>query len=94
MFDADGICGEREADGRDTRERRCGPAIGGEAVAGRRQVPEKAEGAMLERVEKRGSVGRNARAPGVAATCSEGQGKCDGTETTTAFDQKLYSAPT
>ena len=93
VFDADGIRGERESDGSDARERRSRPAVGSEAVAGRRQVPEKAEGAVLERVEKRGGVGRNARAPGVAATCSEGQGKNDGCETATATDQKLYSAP-
>jgi hypothetical protein len=65
VLHADGVGGEREADGGDTRERRRGPAVGREAVGRRRQVPEEVEGAVLEGVEKRGGIGCNTRAPGV-----------------------------
>jgi len=75
VLDADRVRCQREADRGNAREGRRGPAIGGEAVPGGRQVPEKAERAVLERVEKRRGVRRNARAPGVVAACSEGQGE-------------------
>ena len=84
MLDADRVRGECEADGGDAREGGRGPAIGGEAVPGGCQVPKKAESAVLERVEKRCGVGRNARAPGVAAAGSEGQGENNGCETAAA----------
>gem|GEM_PF-5029199 len=45
---------------------------------------------MLQGIEERGGIGRDARAPGVTGTASEGQGKDDDAETAT---QKLYSTP-
>jgi len=94
VFYADGVRRQREADRGDARERRCGPAVGGEAVRGRRQVPEEVEGAVLQRVEESGRVGRDARAPGVTSTTSEGQGKNDRCETATAYGQNPSSTPT
>src|SRR4029077_18027948 len=91
-FDADRVGGEGEADGGDARERRRGPAVGRQAVGCRRQVPEKVEGLMLQRIEECDRVGRSARAPGVVRTTSEGQGKADSGEKTTS-DQNVYSAP-
>src|SRR5207249_231827 len=93
VLDADRVGCQREAHRGDARERRCGPAVGGEAITGWRQVPEKTERAVLERVEERRGVGRNARAPGVVAACSEGQGENNGCEPAAPCDQKLYSAP-
>src|SRR6266576_39616 len=90
VLDADRIRRQRKADRGDARERRCGPAVGGEAVGRRRQVPEEVEGAVLQGVEERGGVGRDARAPGATTTASEGQGEYDRGRTS---NQKLYSAP-
>src|SRR5438034_3746429 len=93
VLDADRIGRQCKPDGGDARERWGGPAVGREAVGCRRQVPEEVEGFVLEGIEKGGGVGRDARAPGVAGTASEGQGICDGCKTATASRQKLYSAP-
>ncbi len=94
VFYADGVRRQREPDGGDARERRRGPAVGGQAVAGRRQVPEEVEGFVLQRIEECGRVGCDARAPGVTGTASEGQGKNDGIETAAPSGQNVYSAPT
>src|SRR5207253_2944884 len=88
-----GIRRQRKADCGDARERRCRPAVGGEAVRRGCQVPEEVEGAVLQGVEKGSCVRRNARAPGVTGTTSEGQGKDDGGETTAASGQKFTSTP-
>src|SRR5207249_4809493 len=57
-LDADRIRREREPDRRDAREGRGRGAVGGEAVARARQVPEVVEGARLDGVEERGGLGR------------------------------------
>src|SRR5881628_2359468 len=93
MLHADRIGGEREPHGGDAREGGCGPAVGGEAVGCWRQVPEEVEGLVLQGVEKGSSVWRDARAPGVTRTTSEGQGEQNNYEAATASGQKLYSAP-
>src|SRR2546425_3577694 len=93
VLHADRVGGERESDGGDARERRGGPAVGGEAVGCRRQVPEEVERAVLQGVEKGSCVWRDARAPGVSSTASEGQGKDDSSESTSTSGQKLYSTP-
>jgi hypothetical protein len=51
-LDADRISGEREADRGHAREGGPRPAVAGEAVFGIRRLPEEAEGAPLEIVEK------------------------------------------
>src|SRR2546425_4600551 len=94
VLHADRVGGERESDGGDARERRGGPAVGGEAVGCRRQVPEEVERAVLQGVEKGSCVWRDARAPGVTGTASEGQGKNDGGETNATFGQNPSSTPT
>jgi len=58
VLDADRVRRQREADRGDARERRRGPAVGREPVGRRRQVPEKVEGLVLERIEKRDGIGR------------------------------------
>src|SRR5437899_9601916 len=93
VLDADRIGGQREADGGDARERRRGRAVGGEATRRGREIPEVAEGAVLQGIEKCRRVGRDARAPGVTGTASEGQGKDDGCESDTVGAQNVYSAP-
>ena len=90
---ADGIGGEREANGRDARELLRGPAVGSEAVGGGGAFPEEVEGAVLQRIEEGGGVGGDAppRAPGVVGEATpEGQGENGGDR---ASNQKLYSTP-
>ena len=57
-LDADRVGGEAEADRGDARERRRRPAVGDQAVLRVGQLPEEAEGALLEVVEERIGVGR------------------------------------
>ncbi len=58
---ADRVGGEREAHGRDARERLRGRPVGGEPVSGVGQVPEVMERALLESVEEAGGLGRVGR---------------------------------
>src|SRR6266496_3871640 len=90
VFDADRIRRQRESNRGDARERRGGPAVGGQAVGRRGQVPEEVEGAVLQGVEECSGIGCDARAPGVTRTASEDQGKSECAE---ASNQKLYSTP-
>src|SRR5437879_4625824 len=92
-FDADRVGGEGEANGGDARERRRRPAVGRQAVRGRREIPEEVEGAVLQRVEECDRVGRGARAPGVVGTGSEGEGETNRGETPVVLVQKFTSAP-
>ena len=52
-FRADRVGVQREADGRDARERRLRPAIGHESRVGLGRVPEKIEGALFDVLEQR-----------------------------------------
>ena len=93
--DPDGVGRQREADGGDARELLGGPAVGREAVRGGGAFPEEVEGAVLEGIEERDSVGRDARAPGVVGEATpEGQGEDGGGETGPVIRQNVYSAPT
>jgi hypothetical protein len=94
-LDADGVGGEREADGGDARELLGRPAIRRETVCGRRAFPEEVEGAVLERIEESDGVGRDARAPGVVGEATpEGQDEDGGGEAGAITRQNVYSAPT
>jgi hypothetical protein len=93
-LDADGVGREREADGGDARELFGGPAVGCEAIRGRRAVPEEVEGAVLQGIEERDRVGRDARAPGVVGEATpEGQDEDGGGKAGAALSQKVYSMP-